>query len=55
MAVSSAFFAGITTILAKFGIRKTDSDVGTAIRTCVVLLIAWIIVFSKKKYQKLKL
>ena len=40
-AVASAFFAGITSILAKCGIRHTDSDVATAIRTCVVLVFAW--------------
>lgn len=45
MAVLSAFFAGITSILAKCGIRKTDSDVATALRTAVVLLFAWIMVF----------
>lgn len=40
-AFASAFFAGITSILAKCGIRHTDSDVATAIRTCVVLVFAW--------------
>lgn len=45
MAVLSAFFAGITSILAKCGIRKTDSDVATALRTSVVLLFAWVMVF----------
>lgn len=40
-AFASAFFAGITSILAKCGIRRTDSDVATAIRTCVVLVFAW--------------
>lgn len=45
MAVLSAFFAGLTAILAKCGIRKTDSDVATALRTLVVLLFAWIMVF----------
>jgi len=44
-AVGSAFFAGITAILAKCGIKKTDSDVATAIRTIVVLAFAWIMVF----------
>lgn len=39
-AVGSAVFAGITSILAKCGIRKTDSDVATALRTVVVLLFA---------------
>ncbi len=40
-AFASAFFAGITSILAKCGIRHTDSDVATAIRTCVVLVFSW--------------
>lgn len=39
---ASAFFAGITSILAKCGIKTTDSDVVTALRTCVVLVFAWI-------------
>lgn len=43
-AVGSAFFAGITSILAKCGIRKTDSDIATAIRTIVVLFFAWLMV-----------
>ena len=41
-AVGSAVFAGITSILAKCGIRHTDSDVATAVRTIVVLVFAWI-------------
>jgi len=45
MAVLSAFFAGITTILAKCGIRHTDSDIATALRTVVVLLFSWLMVF----------
>ena len=44
-ALCSAFFAGITSILAKCGIRKTDSDIATAIRTGVVLVFSWIMVF----------
>ena len=44
-AVGSAFFAGVTAILAKCGIRKTDSTVATAIRTIVVLIFAWMMVF----------
>lgn len=40
----SAFFAGVTSILAKCGIKKTDSDVATALRTIVVLLFSWIMV-----------
>lgn len=41
-AVASALFAGLTSILAKCGIRHTDSDVATAIRTLVVLAFAWV-------------
>ena len=41
-ATGSAFFAGITSILAKCGISKTDSDVATAIRTIVVLVFSWV-------------
>lgn len=44
-AFASAFFAGITSILAKCGIRKADSNVATAIRTIVVLAFAWGMVF----------
>lgn len=44
-AVMSAFFAGITSILAKCGIKKTDSDIATALRTVVVLIFSWIMVF----------
>lgn len=43
-AVGSAFFAGITAVLAKCGIQKTDSDVATAIRTIVVLAFSWLMV-----------
>ena len=43
-AIGSSFFAGITAILAKCGIKKTDSDVATAIRTVVVLAFSWIMV-----------
>lgn len=44
-AIMSAVFAGLTAILAKCGIKKTDSDIATALRTIVVLLFAWIMVF----------
>lgn len=44
-AFGSAFFAGVTSILAKCGIRKTDSTVATAIRTIVVLAFSWLMVF----------
>ncbi len=44
-AFGSAFFAGVTSILAKCGIKKTDSTVATAIRTFVVLIFSWLMVF----------
>lgn len=44
-AFGAAFFAGLTSILAKCGIKKTDSNVATAIRTIVVLLFSWLMVF----------
>ena len=44
-AIASSFFAGITAILAKCGIKKTDSNVATAIRTAVVLLFSWLMVW----------
>lgn len=44
-ALGSAFFAGLTSILAKCGIKNTDSNVATALRTIVVLLFSWVMVF----------
>lgn len=44
-AFGSAFFAGLTSILAKCGIKNTDSNVATALRTIVVLLFSWVMVF----------
>ena len=44
-AVGAALFAGATSILAKIGIQKTDSTVATAIRTIVVLVMSWVMVF----------
>lgn len=44
-AFASAFFAGVTSILAKCGIRETDSTVATAVRTVVVLAFSWVMVF----------
>ena len=44
-AFGSALFAGLPSILAKCGIRKTDSTVATAIRTAVVLIFSWLMVF----------
>lgn len=51
MAVLSAVFAGLTSILAKCGIKKTDSDLATAIRTVVVLMFSWIMVFVVGSYN----
>lgn len=45
MAILSAFFAGLTSILAKCGINKTDSDVATFLRTIIILIFSWIMVF----------
>lgn len=44
-AVGSALFAGATSILAKCGIKRTDSDVATAVRTGVVLILSWLMAF----------
>lgn len=44
-AFGSALFAGVTAILAKCGIKQTDSNVATAIRTVVVLAFSWLMVF----------
>lgn len=53
MAVFSAVFAGLTAVLAKCGIRKTDPDVATAIRTIVVLATSWVMVFIVGSYDKI--
>ena len=53
-AVGSAAFAALTTILAKVGISDVESNLGTAIRTCVVLVMAWLIVFLKGKQGQVK-
>ena len=45
-AVGSAFFAGITSILAKCGVRHTDAAAATAVRTVVVLIFSWLMVFA---------
>lgn len=45
-ACGSAFFGGITAILAKQGVRKCDSDIATAVRTVIVLLFAWAVTFA---------
>lgn len=50
-AIGSAFFAGVTSILAKIGIQQTDSNVATAIRTVVVLVFSWFMVFIVGSFQ----
>lgn len=53
-AVLSAVFASLTSILGKIGISGVDSNLGTAIRTIVVLIMAWVMVFVTKKQDELK-
>lgn len=53
-AVFSAIFASLTSILAKIGIENVESNLGTAIRTCVVLIMAWIVVFVSGKQHTIK-
>lgn len=53
-AVLSAVFASLTSILGKIGIDGVESNLGTAIRTGVVLIMAWLIVFIKGKQHTLK-
>ncbi|GBU23277.1 hypothetical protein R80B4_03194 [Fibrobacteres bacterium R8-0-B4] len=47
----SAFFAALTSILAKIGIQNVNSNLATAIRTVVVLVMAWAIVFATGKHS----
>lgn len=51
-AVLSAVFAALTSILGKIGIEGVDSNLGTAIRTCVVLVMAWMIVFMQGTWKQ---
>ena len=53
-AVLAAVFAALTSILAKMGISGVESNLGTAIRTGVVLIMAWVIVFARGKQTQLK-
>lgn len=53
-ALGSAIFASLTSILGKIGIEGVDSTLGTAIRTIVVLIMAWIVVFVTKKQNAIK-
>lgn len=52
-AIFSAVFAGLTAILSKCGVRHANSDVATAVRTSVVLVMAWAIVFITGAYSTL--
>lgn len=51
-ALGSAFFASLTSILGKVGISGVDSNLGTAIRTGVVLVMSWVMVFVSKKHKE---
>ena len=53
-AILSAVFASLTSILGKIGISDIDSNLGTAIRTIVVLFMAWLVVFTARKQKELK-
>lgn len=53
-AIGSAVFASLTSILGKIGINNIDSNLGTAIRTSVVLVMAWLMVFVTKKQSQIK-
>lgn len=53
-ALGSAIFASLTAILGKVGIQGVESNLGTAIRTIVVLIMAWIVVFVTKKQGEIK-
>ena len=48
-ALLSALFASLTAIFAKVGIKGVNSDLATAIRTIVILMVAWGIVFARKE------
>lgn len=53
-AFGSAIFASLTSILGKVGIEGVESNLGTAIRTIVVLIMAWLVVFVTKKQGEIK-
>lgn len=53
-AILSAFLSSLTSILGKIGIIGVESNLGTAIRTVVVLIMAWIVVFITKKQNEIK-
>lgn len=53
-ALLSAFFAALTAIFAKVGVKNINSDLATAIRTSIILLITWGIVFSERQVVNIK-
>lgn len=53
-AILSAIFAALTAIFAKIGIKNVDSNLATAIRTCVILFITWGIVFASNSINGVK-
>jgi len=52
-ALASAFFAGITAILAKMGVTGVDSDLATAVRTTVILVFAWVVFLATSPVRQL--
>ncbi|MEM8723584.1 MAG: EamA family transporter [Cyanobacteria bacterium P01_G01_bin.39] len=52
-AILSAFFAALTTILAKVGVEGVNSNLATALRTVVILVIAWALVYAEGTFQGL--
>jgi transporter family protein len=50
-ALLSAFFASLTAIFAKIGVTNVNSNLATAIRTVIILLVAWTIVFFRGEYK----
>ncbi|MGI6622629.1 MAG: EamA family transporter [Clostridiaceae bacterium] len=53
-AILAALFAALTSILAKVGIKGVDSNLATAVRTCVIIIMSWVIVFMSGSQQGIK-
>ena len=53
-AILSAIFAAFTAIFAKIGVRNVDSNLATAIRTCVIIIITWGIVIASNSFSEIK-
>jgi transporter family protein len=53
-AVASAVFAALTSILGKVGISGVESNLGTALRTIVVLVMAWVVVFVSRQQHQIR-